>query len=758
MAKNASYEWKFVNVGGMTRVNITSGEDIKHLPELDQKLWTVLSCPAQGLEFDQKTLEMLDADKDGKIRVNEILTASSWLTKVIKDADLLLKGDDVLPLSAFNTEDEDGKKLHDSAAQILANLGKEGADSISVADTSDSVAIFAKTRFNGDGIITPDSTDDEALKAVITNAIACVGSTADRSGAAGINSDQLEAFYAACADYAAWQQAAVDGKDAIYPYGENTEAALAAVDALKAKISDYFLRCKLVSFNADSSAALDVSVARIETIGAKDLNTCVDEIASYPLARINGEEKLAYSGINPAWKAAFDTLKTLVLDVDYPGAESITEAEWNAVVAKFGAYCAWKADKKGAAVEALGLDAVKAVLAEDRKAELVALIDEDKKLEAEANSIDAVNKLLHYYRDFYKLLKNYVTMSDFFTVGEGSPLAVFQSGCLYIEQRRLDLCIKVSDMGKHGDMAGQSGMFIVYCACTSKTKGTTLNIAAVLTDGDVDGIRVGQNAVFYDRDGVDYDAVVTKIVDNPVSIRQAFWSPYRKMGNAISERISKSAAEKDSKVSADLTNKANTINVPTTEEEKAAAQAAAPKQPFDIAKFAGIFAAVGMAAGLLGSAIASLVTPWYTIFFVFLALIVVISGPSMFLAWLKLRKRNLAPVLNANGWAINSKVLVNTKFGATLTELAKYPKVAMDDPFSTKMPAGKKFLLWLCAIVVVCGGAFAALFFTDHLACVGLPFHKTEEVVEAVEETPAEEPAAEAEVPAGEVAIEDVTE
>ncbi|MBQ0045245.1 MAG: hypothetical protein KBT05_09560, partial [Bacteroidales bacterium] len=105
MAENASYEWKFVNVGGMTRVNITSGEDIKHLPELDQKLWTVLSCPAQGLEFDQKTLEMLDADKDGKIRVNEILAASSWLTKVIKDADLLLKGDDVLPLSAFNTED-----------------------------------------------------------------------------------------------------------------------------------------------------------------------------------------------------------------------------------------------------------------------------------------------------------------------------------------------------------------------------------------------------------------------------------------------------------------------------------------------------------------------------------------------------------------------------------------------------------------------------------------------------------------------------
>jgi len=738
MANSNNYDWKFVNIGGMTRVNIETGEDVKHLPELDQKLWTVLSCPTTGLEFDPATLAMLDSDKDGKIRVNEILAASQWLTKVINDAELLVKGDAVLPLSAINAEDEEGKALLASASKILENLGKADATAISVADTSDSVAIFAKTRFNGDGIITPDSTDDADLKAVIENAIKTVGSSTDRSGAAGINADQLEAFYAACTDYAAWLDAAEAGKAEIYPYGENTEAALAACEALKAKISDYFLRCKLAAFKADSSATLDVSVERIGTIAAKDLNTCVDEIASYPLSHIAADEKLAYDGINPAWKAAFASLRTLVLDVEYPEATAITEAEWNAVLAKFGAYTAWKGAKAGAVVEPLGADVVKAVVAGARKAELVALIEEDKKLEAEANSIDAVNKLTHLYRDFFKLLQNYVTMSDFFQTGEGSPLAVFQSGCLYIEQRRLDLCIRVADMGKHGDMAAQSGMFIVYCTCTSKTKGTTVNIAAVLTDGDVDGIRVGQNAVYYDRDGVDFDAVVTKIVDNPVSIRQAFWSPYRKMANAISARISKSAAEKDSKVSADLTSKANTVNVPKTEEEKAAAQAAAPKAPFDIAKFAGIFAAVGMAAGLLGSALTALVKPWYTIFFVFLALILVISGPSMFLAWLKLRKRNLAPVLNANGWAINSKVLVNTKFGATLTELAKYPKVAMPDPYAPKMSVGKKILLWLLGIIVVAGVAFGILWKTNNLKFIGIDRTPVEEVVA---EEPTEAPA-----------------
>ena len=185
------YEWKFSTIGGMTRVNIESGEDIKHLGELDQKLWTVLSCPVSGLEFDPKTLQMLDADGDGRIRVNEVVAAANWLTSVINDSDLLLKKDDVLPLSAFNTENAEGAKLLASAKQILANLGLE-KDSISLADTEDSVAIFAKTALNGDGIITEQSTEDEALKKTIAECIASMGSKTDRCGLPGVDAELID--------------------------------------------------------------------------------------------------------------------------------------------------------------------------------------------------------------------------------------------------------------------------------------------------------------------------------------------------------------------------------------------------------------------------------------------------------------------------------------------------------------------------------------------------------------------------------------
>lgn len=64
-----------------------------------------------------------------------------------------------------------------------------------------------------------------------------------------------------------------------------------------------------------------------------------------------------------------------------------------------------------------------------------------------------------------------------------------------------------------------------------------------------------------------------------------------------------------------------------------------------------------------------------------------ISGPSMILAYLKLRKRNLAPLLDGNGWAINARALINIYFGKTLTAVATLPPNAernLIDPYSKK--------------------------------------------------------------------------
>ena len=344
-------------------MNIQSGEDIRHLGELDRKLWTVLSCPTQGLEFDEKTLKYIDVDADGKIRVDEVIKTAQWLTRVIKDADLLLEGRDVLEFSAFNEEDPDGARLLSSARQILKNLGEE-KESVSVEDTADFTKIFAGTLFNGDGIITPASAGEDEALAKLIETIAGISSAIDRSGVPGITADHIEAFYAACADFKAWKEA---GTKEVFPFGDKTPDALAAVEALKDKVADYFMRCKLIGFDEATSAALDVNVDKIAAIEG-NLAAAQDQIGAQPLAKPSKDGKLKLDAVNPAWKAAVDAMKELV------GAPKVLdEASWNEILGKFGPYCAWIGAKKGGEVEGLGIECVEAILKEDKKAALAEL-------------------------------------------------------------------------------------------------------------------------------------------------------------------------------------------------------------------------------------------------------------------------------------------------------------------------------------------------------------------------------------------------
>ena len=342
-----------------------------------------------------------------------------------------------------------------------------------------------------------------------------------------------------------------------------------------------------------------------------------------------------------------------------------------------------------------------------------------------------LEKLLLLCRDYVTLLRNFVSFQDFYAkrvkvlLGRGaddeSPWAIFQAGTLVIDQRACNLCLKVSDMAKHNTQASDSGMFLIYCNCKHHATGKTMQIVAAMTVGDIRNLKVGKNALFYDRQGQDWEAEVVKIIDNPISIGQAFWSPYRKLGEWVSGLITKSAAEKEKKSFADLTTKLQTP--PATTSDKPAQPA-----PFDIAKFAGIFAAIGMAVGYIGSFLTDLatgvksiaLTAWWALPVAIISLLLVISGPSMVLAWMKLRKRNLAPLLNANGWAINADAIVNVLFGNTLTERAQYPIMKLKDPHAKKKQLGKggKWAIAVAAIILGIAIAVAVLYLCGLRVCI----------------------------------------
>jgi hypothetical protein len=653
------------------------------LDQLDQKLWVALACPTTGLEFDKTTLALIDADKDGRIRAPEVIAAAKWAGSCLKNPDELLKSAPALPLSAINDATPEGKQLLASAKQILATLKKADATAVTVEDASQVTEKFVETVLNGDGIIIPETANDDATKQVINDIAVCLGSEPDRSGKPGISQAKVDQFFAEAQAFSDWHKKA-ESDNAVLPLGEATSAAVAAVRAVKSKVEDYFTRCQLAAFDPRASNALNREEKEYLALAAKDLTITHAEIAGFPLARVEAGRPLPLTqSVNPAWASAVakfqsDAVKPLLGDKT-----ALTEAEWGQLLAKLGPYECWSAGQAGGLVAKLGRDRVREILASPAKDTLTKLIAEDKSLEPQFTAIAAVEKLARYNRDLYKLLNNFVSFRDFYG---RKDKAIFQAGTLYLDQRSCDLCLTVEDAGRHALMAALAGTYLAYCDCARKATGEKMQIVAAFTGGDSDNLMVGRNGIFYDRKGRDWDATITKIIENPISIPQAFWAPYKKVVRMIEEQVAKRAAAADAAATQQLQQGATTIV--HADQPKPVP----PPVPVKTKMDTGTLAAIGLvlttllaALGGIFGAIAKL-PPWQVPLAV-AGILLAISLPSMVLAWLKLRRRNLGPILDANGWAVNAKAKMNVPFGGSLTRVASLPPGSqrdLVDPFAEK--------------------------------------------------------------------------
>ena len=709
MAPNKIHKWRFFRSGGFDQVRLESGADLTALDQLDPKLWAALSCPIRGLEIDGKTLELIDGDSDGYIRVPEIVAAVKWATSVLKDPDGLTRGGDALPLAAIDDGTAEGKELLASAKQILANLGKEEAEAITAADTADTAKIFADTRFNGDGIVPAVAAGDEAIKAVIEDIIACVGAEEDRSGAPGVSREKIDQFFTEARAYSDWWQEAEGDAANILPFGDETEAAVAVFEAVKAKVDDYFTRCRLAAFDSRAAEPLNPAPEEYAALARKNLSPAAEVVAALPLAKIEAGKPVPLDkGLSPAWTAPMAEFRAKVVQPLLGGKTSLDADEWEALCVMFAAHEAWQGNKKGAAVEALGIKRVRAILAGGYRETLAALVAKDKALEGAANAIDSVDRLVRYHRDLFRLLNNFVSFRDFYTPG---PKAIFQAGTLFLDGRSCELCLRVDDVGKHSGLAHLSGTYLAYCDCRRRGGAENMTIVAAFTSGDADNLMVGRNGVFFDRQGRDWNATIVKIVEHPISVRQAFWYPYKRIGKMVGEQVEKMAAAREKAVH-------DQAAAGVADSAQKAEAGKAPAAPFDVGKFAGIFAAIGLAVGAIGTAIASVVTGFlglkaWQMPLALVGLVLLVSGPSMVIAYLKLRKRNLAPLLDANGWAINTRAIVNIPFGTSLTHVAALPPGAQrsfTDPYAEKKTPWKSYLFLLLLL-----GAIAFLWHRGHL-------------------------------------------
>jgi hypothetical protein len=681
-----AHRWKFYRSGGVDQVLLRDGADLLHLSALDEKLWVAVAMPIKGVHFDPKTLAALDLDGDGRVRLPEILRAVEWLDGNLKSLDDLFKKGDEVPLAAI----QDGPVLA-GARRILANLGKSGADRISVADVADTAKVFAETRFNGDGIVPADAAEDPQVKQAVEDIVQVLGGVPDRSGKPGIDRPRLEAFFAEVRAVRDWQARADESVNVL---GDATTRAAAALNAVVGKVDDYFVRCRLAAWDGRAATAMQGSDGELAALAVLDLSITPAELRRLPLARIEAGRPLPLeTGINPAWSAEMATLAADCVQPLVGKKGALGESEWTGIKARMAAHLAWAASKPATSVEKLGLPRVAELAVGDLEAKIGALIVQDLALETESAQIAAVEKLCLLQRDFVDVLHNFVNFSDFYA----HKGAAFQAGTLILDGRSCRLCLEVTDVGKHGTLAAMAGAYLAYCECT-RAGGEKMTIAAAFTDGDADQLVVGRNGIFFDRKGRDWDATITKIVSNPISVREAFWSPYKKLARMIEEQVGKraAAADKDShdKLSSTAAQVATADKAPAKEDEKS---------KIDV----GTVAAIGVAIGGIGAMVTGILTAffglgwWMPVGLV--GVMLAISGPSMLLAYLKLRQRNLGPLLDANGWAINGRAKINVPFGGALTDVAKLPAGAersLKDPYAEKKTPWGLYLFLVVLVVL----------------------------------------------------------
>ncbi len=695
MNAEPAHVWKFFRVGGVDQVMFRDGADLLSLDQLDQKLWMTLAVPTRGVEFDEKTADLIDTDRDGRIRPPELLAALKWAGAALKDPGDLLRGGDTVALTAI----KDANILA-GAQRILASLGKTGAAVIALEDVSDTVRLFEATTLNGDGVVIAAAVDDAADRQAFADILGVMGPVADRSGKPGLDRAKLDQFFAEAQTLSDW--AAKGEADAkLTPLGyERTVRADAAVKAVQGKVNDFFGRCRLAAYDARAVAALNPEDKDFLALAPKNISLTAQEAANLPLALVAAGVALPLAGaVNPAWADALAELKIAAIEPLGGGEHSsLNEADWAALQAKLAAFDEWMKSKPATAAAALGVPRLRELLKSGAQARLAELMARDAALAGEFDQFAAVEKLVRFQKDLYKLVTNFVNFADFY----GRKWALFQSGTLYLDNRSCNLCIEVTDSTRHGTLAYLAGGFLAYCDL-ARAGGAKRQIVAVFTDGDSDNLILGRNGVFYDRRGLDWDATIVKIVANPISVRQAFWSPYKKVSRLIEDQIAKRMAALDTAAQQKIAARAQAVS----DLEKA------PPPPPPPSKIdPGMLAAIGLVLttllGAVGTWVAAIFNkPMWEIPFIMIGIVLLISCPSMLLAYMKLRKRNLGPLLDANGWAINNVAKMNVPFGRSLTNMPILPPGAqrsLADPFAEQK---KPWWLYITlGVVIVLAAAF----------------------------------------------------
>lgn len=685
---------RFQQYGRTYQLDIATAADLELLLTMDETLWVATSAPVSAFRCDPKFLKFLDADGNGRICSNELKTAIRWLLARLADPARLAERVDSLPLAAIKTNTPDGQGLVDSARYVLAGTPDSPQDAISLRQVRNFLATIQSKPLNGDGVILPVSTTDPQVAAFLKDAIACTGGSPDLSGATGVNEAQIKAFLAAIPAYLTWRQngeiPAGETTSPTMPLGTETQALYALYAQHASKIDLFFDLCRLGAFDPRTGSRLPSPESKVQQLDPADAAQVTDYLSKLPIATPGPQRELPLNeaAVNPLYRAWLRELIAKVFPhIPEGGAgETLSEDEWLRVKAAFGPYEAYLAQKAGAIVEKLPLEALRSYQAPVFVEETQQLLAADRKVAVIVQQIEQVECLLLYHQFLLELTNNFVSFPYLYSPDQR---ALFEMGSVVMDGRCFSFAVKVENLAEHSATAKLSNLFVVYLEVTG-IAAEKFNVAIPITAGTKGNLAVGKRGVFFDIRGKEYDARVIQVIENPVSLREALAMPFVRLWAILEGRIENwsTSAEKGLQ----------------TEFTKVIAQPAATPTPTPTAApvapgtQGGAFMGLCFVTAALGSAFAFITKTFsgmskQSILLSLAAAAALVILPITLVAYLKLRRQDLSSLLEGCGWAINARMRLDRKQREHFTRDYVYPVGAEGTPRHVRLKVFSVILL-----------------------------------------------------------------
>jgi hypothetical protein len=688
----------FNHYGKTFQLRIETAEDLKAVLTLDESLWVATSAPTDVFRCDSGFISLLDPDGSKRIHTDEMKRAIRWLLAVLADRSKLRERTNHVPLSSINIETPEGTEVAESAAYVLKTLGCEDESTISLKHVRKFLSKLKEQPLNGDGILVPTATDDPNAAELIRDVIATVGGETDASGSAGVSSDTLKQFREQVSACLVWRKQGVASDDqgavAARPFGEGTDG-MYGVFAQHAELVDHFFSlCRAVRFDPRTSERVRCPEA---TLNALDLSQPDDVKACLthsPLATPNGDDRLPLvkEALNPLHAAWIATLRTQVLTpILGELGETLHVDQWRKVQQALQPYADYINGQKGTLVKSLSDEQLERYAVGGAYKEVERLITADKAVSDIVKGIHEVERLVLYHQHLMRLANNFVSFSELYH----PPIrAMFEEGSVLLDGRWFDLALRVNDMARHSAIAKSSNIFTLYLEVKRKAPNASSIIAVPATAGSKGNLGVGKRGIFFDWAGQEHDAVVVKIIDNPISLQEALIAPFTRLSAFVLGKIEAMSGtmEKQLQKSTDAL-----LQKPPPTAPAAAAPMGAAGGP------AGMMVGLSLSAAAIGSAFAFITKTLAglssgQLVAGVLGAAVVVAVPVSLIAILKLRRQDLSSLLEGCGWAINARMRFDNTQRRSFTRREAYPLNATGTPQRTWV---KQLLIALALIFVV---------------------------------------------------------